>query len=83
MKFLVDESVSPLVARVLRNAGHDASHISDYGLQGSPDPLVFQLAATEDRILVSADTDFVAILALRREIKTVVGASKNVPLFPR
>jgi hypothetical protein len=42
----------------LRAAGHDAAHVRGRGLVSAPDERVFALAATEARILVSADTDF-------------------------
>ena len=67
MKFLVDNALSEVVSRGLRNAGHDAVHVRDRGLGHAKDNELVALAATEGRVLVSADTDFGMILALRRE----------------
>jgi predicted nuclease of predicted toxin-antitoxin system len=63
LRFLLDESVSPLVKEPLLAAGHDVVHLHDLGLRGAPDPLVLETVVGEGRVLVTLDTDFGELVA--------------------
>ena len=67
MRFLIDNALSPLVAEQLTAAGHDAAHVRDYDLQAASDEEIVDRARAEQRVVVSADTDFATLLALRRD----------------
>ena len=66
MRFLIDASLSFRVAEALQKAGHDAVHVRDVMSVDAPDTAIFDHAAGDDRIVVSADTDFGELLARRQ-----------------
>ena len=59
----MDECISPWLAPLIAEAGHDVVHVSDLGLAGHVDKDVLAAARDAERVLVSADTDFGELLA--------------------
>jgi predicted nuclease of predicted toxin-antitoxin system len=72
VRFLIDNALSPAVADSLRQAGHVAAHVRDFGMQGASDEEIFIFAQQRGEVIVSADTDFSALLALRMHSKPSV-----------
>lgn len=62
MRFLLDECISARLGPHLVDAGHDVVHVSERDLAGHVDAEVLGAAREEQRILVSADTDFGELL---------------------
>ena len=44
-------------------AGHDVSHVREVGLQAAADEVVLASAQSEQRVVISADTDFGTLLS--------------------
>jgi predicted nuclease of predicted toxin-antitoxin system len=65
VRILVDANQSPRIAEALRNAGYDATHVRDRDLLSASDEQILAQAQVDGSVILSADTDFTAILALR------------------
>jgi len=66
MKLLVDANLSPRTVDRLRAAGFDAIHVADLGLVTATDGAIFDRAVADGLVVVTADSDFGMLLALRR-----------------
>jgi hypothetical protein len=53
MKFLIDNALSPALAALLQQAGHDAVHVRSIGLQHADDDAIFDRAAAPNRRAVT------------------------------
>jgi predicted nuclease of predicted toxin-antitoxin system len=62
-EILIDNNLSLLVSDKLKAAGHDATHVRDFGLQAATDQVVLARARGDNRVLIPADTDFGTLLA--------------------
>ena len=65
MRFLVDANLSPRLANLLEALGHDAVAVRDLGLADASDEVILERASSEERVLISHDTDFGTLLAFR------------------
>jgi predicted nuclease of predicted toxin-antitoxin system len=61
MQFLADESCDALIVRTLREADHDVTYIAET-TPGVDDETVLRQALTEERILLTEDRDFSALI---------------------
>jgi predicted nuclease of predicted toxin-antitoxin system len=66
MRWLIDEMLPPDTAAELNRRGHDATSVVELGLAGQPDPVVFDRAVAEDRVIVTDNVaDFAMLLEQR------------------
>ena len=78
MRFLLDANLSPRLVTDLLTAGHDARHVADLGLLDADDGTIFDRAAAEDDVVITADTDFSMLLAARRTARPSVILLRHV-----
>jgi predicted nuclease of predicted toxin-antitoxin system len=58
LRFLVDAQLPPGLAAWLRERGHDANHVRDFGLEAVLDHEVARKAVADQAIIVTKDSDF-------------------------
>jgi predicted nuclease of predicted toxin-antitoxin system len=63
MKFLIDNNLSPSLSEMLKSNGFDSLHVKETGNQSATDIAIFNLAYEEERIIITADTDFSFLLS--------------------
>jgi len=63
LRFLIDNALPPRLAELLLAAGQDAVHVRAYEMHAAADEEILARALAEDRIIVSANSDFGMILA--------------------
>jgi predicted nuclease of predicted toxin-antitoxin system len=64
MKVLIDMNLSPSWARVLNEAGYEATHWSEIGPANAPDPAIMAYAAASGFVILTSDLDFGIALAI-------------------
>jgi len=64
MNILLDQGVPRSTAELLRAAGVDAVHTAGIGMSRAEDEAILAEAAAQDRLVVTLDADFHALLAL-------------------
>jgi len=60
MKILVDENIPRVTVETLRGLGHDVKDVRGTAQQAMADPDLWQVALTEERLLVTTDKGFTA-----------------------
>lgn len=63
MKFLADMGISHRTVAFLRDAGYEAVHLHEEGLDRLPDPEILQKARDEEQVVVTFDLDFADLMA--------------------
>lgn len=58
MKFLVDESISPKVVRVLKELGYNAYRPREFNLIGAPDAKIAEFALQHNMVIITIDSLF-------------------------
>ena len=61
-KLKLDENFSPNLTILFQNRGYDTHSVLDENLSGEPDTVIYRECLSENRCLITFDTDFCNIL---------------------
>ncbi|MFP5330913.1 MAG: DUF5615 family PIN-like protein [Acidimicrobiia bacterium] len=82
MRLLLDANLSPRLADLLIELGRHAIHVSSVDLHTAADGTILEYAESERLVLVTADTDFPMLVALRRASSPSVVLLRGVNQLP-
>jgi predicted nuclease of predicted toxin-antitoxin system len=82
MRFLVDMNLSPRWVDYLNESAHDAVHWSSVGRPDAKDREIMDWARENDRIVLTNDPDFGALLALSGSSKPSVVQIRSEATLP-
>ena len=82
MKILIDANLSPRVAEALNAAGHETLHVGDVGMLNAADEAILDWADEHRYAVVTADSDFGALLSIRRTSSPSVIHLRDVADLP-
>ena len=66
---LLDQGLPRTAGKILREKGWDVLHTGDIGLSRASDKEIVEYAKSENRVIVTLDSDFHAIIAVAYESK--------------
>lgn len=82
MRFLLDANLSPRLVDALIAVGYAARHVDEIGLLGATDVQIFDRAANDGDVLITADADFSMLLAARGTAGPSVVLLRHVAELP-
>ena len=82
MRFLLDANLSPQLVSALTAAGHASRHVDEIGLLKASDVTIFDRAAADGDVLITADSDFTNLLAARGSSGPSVVLLRHVAELP-
>ena len=82
MRLLVDANLSPRIVQTLREHGHEAVHVIDVDLATATDAEIVAHADEEGFVIVTADSDFPMLVALRRTASPSIVLLRQVAELP-
>jgi predicted nuclease of predicted toxin-antitoxin system len=82
VRFLLDANLSPKLVAALEAAGHASRHVDEIGLLRASDVTIFDRAAADGDVLITADSDFTNLLAARDSAAPSVVLLRHVAELP-